>query len=665
MADNKKVDEVKDEEIVVDGEVEQKDVETEVEETEVKTKKGSKKKQVEADSDNQEEVVNSKKKITSNKSMSKKKKGIIALTVTLCIVAIALSIVLPIVFYCRPRIFVKTADQFVAGNKVGEMNKFFYTLNKNVSCGNLTIEDEDVYSIDMNKHSLNVDGEFAIKTGKEGTLYIGTRKSDTQFTSKNASLKAKTIRIEASNLDVVIMADISCENLFVNAKSLQVGNFLSDEDEVKQINISIKYTDKVRFSGNIPGTATSIIDIYNSDLVTVDSGVSITNTISLTNSNLTVKSMATLATVELDSKSKAYVSGTITNSIVGGAQVTMQEGHSCNTYQDINTLVIYRDTQKSHLIKNCANVIYVEKLARPVDINIQEIDNRVYCKVASVKYASGYRLLINDEEVQILEGEYNTTFDITDFVKDIGTYKVSVVPIGNFNNNTDLTNVGHRTMYVDGDAAVENYNCVLTLQSPQNLRILDGYVLEFDKVLHADFYLVYVDGFMVIREDLTATKEDLSSYIKVIGDHSIRVRAFSLNDNIKPSQISMISYSATEELEPVDIAHLTATLNAEFTAINVTWQGTANGYEYIVYLQVDGDPNSRIEVGRTSVVDETGAIVYTINFEELPVEIEYDPDSNTYFEIYVVAAEHDYFTQSLESSCRARKPTVSTSSSVK
>ena len=636
---------------------------------EVESQEDPKKDEVAHVEDKKDDFVNSKKKITSNKSMSKKKKGAIALVATLCIVAIALAVVLPVVFYRQPRIFVKSADQFVAGNKVGGLDKYFYSLDKNINCDNLAIEDDNVYSIDMNKRSLTVNGEFSIKTSKEGTLYIGTRKSNTEYTSNKASIKANSIRIDAPNMDVVLMADITCTSLsVVGAKSLQVGSFLSGEDKIKQMDISIENTDQVRFSGNIPGTTTSNIDIYGAK-VTIDGGVTITNPLHLYNGNLMVNNSATLATIELDGNSRAIVYGAITNSLIGGAQVTMEDGHSCNTYQDINTLVIYRDIKKSHLIKNCKNVIYVEKLAKPVDINIQEIGNRVFCNVTRVKHASGYSLYINDEKITSLSGELNTTFDITDYVKDIGTYKVSVIPTGNFNDDADLTNAGHCTMYVDGDATSVNYNCVMTLQSPQNLKIKennDELILEFDKVLHADYYLVYVDGLMVVRNDVTATTEDLSRYVGVIGDHSIRVQAFSMNENIHASSVSMISYSTTIPLEPVDIAHLTATLNSEYTAINVTWHGTANGYEYIVYLQVDGNPNRIYEVGRTSVVDETGAVVYTINFEELPedLNIEYDPESDTYFDVFVVAAEHDYFEKSVESSCRVRKPTVSTMTSL-
>ena len=63
---------------------------------------------------------------------------------------------------------------------------------------------------------------------------------------------------------------------------------------------------------------------------------------------------------------------------------------------------------------------------------------------------------------------------------------------------------------------------------------------------------------MVIRDDITALSEDLSIYIGSVGDHSIRVQAFSFNDNIYNSPIAMISYSTTEALEAVDPEQLSA-----------------------------------------------------------------------------------------------------------
>ncbi|MDE6189307.1 MAG: hypothetical protein K2G37_03365 [Clostridia bacterium] len=592
-----------------------------------------------------EVISSSKRKITSNKSISKKKKGLIAIAIAVVAVAIILSIVLPVVFYRAPRIFVKSGDGFTSGGNAGSMDKYFYVLSKNVESEDITISGNDVYSIDFNKHTLKVNGDFTISSEREGTLYIGTRESKTEYSSKKAHLEATNIIINTPNLNVVLMADVSCENLEINAKSVQLGNFLSRTDMSLQ-------AESVRLSGDIVGSTTSEIIITACPNVVVDSNVTIESSLNLIDSSLTVEKDGTLDTVVLDDTSKATVKGNITLAIIGGAQVTMEEGHTCQTYQDINTLVIFRDTQKSHVIKNCKNIIYVEKLAQPTDINIEEHNSKIICNVAKVNFASGYRFMLNGEVVGETKGEGNTKLDITDYVKEIGTYTVSVMPLGNFTSETDLTNQGHKTMYVDGEESSIQYNCVMTLQAPQGLQISDDYVLTFAEVPHADFYIITVDGVMVVRSDISSNTADLTRYLSSMGNHSVRVQAFSVNENIQNSSVSMVSYSTTEKLEAIDSEQLKATFSSDFTAINVSWHGVANGYDYVVYLEVNGDRANRLELGRSSDVDEIGAIIFTVTLDE--IGIVYDQDSDDYFDIIVVAAEHDYYTRSDETTCRVK-----------
>ena len=146
----------------------------------------------------------------------------------------------------------------------------------------------------------------------------------------------------------------------------------------------------------------------------VESGVKISNTVSLVASNLTVKSDSTVATLQLDGDSTATVAGNISNTVIGGKQVIMQEGHTCPTYQNVKNLIIFRDLNATHNMTGCENVIYVEKLAQPIDIIIEERENRIYCKAAKVKYAKSYQFIISDgvaENDVILRWEKNTSDD--------------------------------------------------------------------------------------------------------------------------------------------------------------------------------------------------------------------------------------------------------------
>ncbi|MDE6372126.1 MAG: hypothetical protein K2L61_01130, partial [Clostridia bacterium] len=139
-----------------------------------------KEKKKEDKKDKQDKPVGQKKKLG--------KKGIIAIVASVCLVGVLLAIILPIVFFHAPRIFVKNADDFVA-SKQGSLDKYFYVLDNNISCDNLTFDDNNIYSIDLNKHTLSVSDTLTITTTKSGTMYIGTRKGKEFVTHKKSNLK--------------------------------------------------------------------------------------------------------------------------------------------------------------------------------------------------------------------------------------------------------------------------------------------------------------------------------------------------------------------------------------------------------------------------------------------------------------------------------------------
>lgn len=594
------------------------------------------------DKDNADEVVaedKPAKKAKSGKSLSKKTKIIVSVTVVATVLVILLGIVLPIVLYHAPRIFVKSAEDFVAGDKTGPVGKYFYSLDKNISCDTLTLENGNVFSIDMNKHSITVANDFNIicNEDRKGTMYIGTRKDDTVYNNKKATLKAKTININAPNLDVVIAADVVCETMTVTAKSISIAN--TKNGEFSKLNITIN-AQSVKFSGNVSASAGSSINISNCPSVTVNKGVNIENTLNLTQSSYIASGTgSTISTLNLDNTCSASIAGNITNFINGGYQVVMESGHNCNSYQNIQTLVIFRDVNNSNIIKNCKNVIYVEKLAKPSDINIEELNGKIYCVVAKVAFASSYNYYVNDE---LVASSAETKVDITDFVKEAGKYNIKVVPVGNYKAGEDMSGKGSTTLYTDGDAISTDYNCIFTLQAPQGLKVTvkdDQYILSFNQVLHAETYKIIIDGKVIKRADASALTEDITQYVGKVGDHSIRVQALNSSDNIHDSEESMISYYHTEALDAV--TELIGSFNDDHSSINVQWQGVTNGYEYEVSLQA-GD-GSVIKVGRTSVIKEDGTVVFAINMQELGLTYQ----EGTVYKVMVKAVGHNYYTDSV------------------
>ena len=578
------------------------------------------------------------KKEKKGLNISKKTKIIVSVTVVATVLVLLLGVMLPILLYHAPRIFVKTAEDFVAGDKVGEVGKYFYSLDKDISCDTLTLENGNVYSIDMNKHDITVTNDFNIVCTEErtGTLYIGTRKNDTTYNNKKATLKAKTIVINAPNLDVVIAADVVAESIDVTAKSFAIANSRNGEYSKLDINVTAQ---AVKFNGNISASADSAINITECANIVV-SGVKIESTLNIkTSSALTALKGSQISTLNLDDTSTASIAGSV-SLVNGGKQVVMELGHNCNTYENINSLVIFRDSNKGSTIKNCRAVIWVEQLAKPLDINIEEVNGKIYCVVSAVQYASSYNYYVNDELVS--EANKSTRLDITSYVKEAGKYNIKVKPVGNYVSGMDLSENNSGTMYVDGEAISTDYNCVFTLQAPQNLKVTkqDGqYILSFDSVLHAETYKIIIDGKEIKRSDASKTTEDITQYLAGVGNHSIRVQALNSNSNIHNSEESMTSCSVTASLEAV--TGITAELQDGNGAINVKWQGVANGFEYEVSLQVNG--KNTVVVGRTSVLNEDGSVAFVINLDDLGIEYS---SADTY-KIIVKAVGHGYYTDSV------------------
>ena len=578
------------------------------------------------------------KKEKKGLNISKKTKIIVSVTVVATVLVLLLGVMLPILLYHAPRIFVKTAEDFVAGDKVGEVGKYFYSLDKDISCDTLTLENGNVYSIDMNKHDITVTNDFNIVCTEErtGTLYIGTRKNDTTYNNKKATLKAKTIVINAPNLDVVIAADVVAESIDVTAKSFAIANSRNGEYSKLDINVTAQ---AVKFNGNISASADSAINITECANIVV-SGVKIESTLNIkTSSALTALKGSQISTLNLDDTSTASIAGSV-SLVNGGKQVVMELGHNCNTYENINALVIFRDSNKGSTIKNCRAVIWVEQLAKPLDINIEEVNGKIYCVVSAVQYASSYNYYVND--VLVSEANKSTKLDITDYVKEAGKYNIKVTPVGNYVSGMDLSEQNSGTMYIDGEAISTDYNCVFTLQAPQNLKVTpqDGqYILSFDSVLHAETYKIIIDGKEIKRSDASKTSEDITQYLAEVGNHSIRVQALNSNSNIHNSEESMTSCSVTASLEAV--TGITAELQDGNGAINVKWQGVANGFEYEVSLQING--NNTVVVGRTSVLNEGGSVAFVINLDDLGIEYS---SADTY-KIIVKAVGHGYYTDSV------------------
>lgn len=641
-------------------------------------------------SDNSNDKKDKKKdKDKKDKSAAPKnklgKKEIIAIVACVALVGVLLSIILPVVFFHAPRIFVKNADGFKAENiksSKSSFEKHFFVLDKNITTDYLTFDDSNLHSIDLNKHTLKVTEKLEINTAKSGTLYIGTRKGKGYVTHKKSNLDVGTFEINAPNTDIVLMANLSCANLNVTAKSLTLYDYEGDSTNIIEAEIR---AEKVTFAGNIAiAKSTSQIDIINCPQVVVESSVKIAYApLSLKSSDLTSKSGSTVATLQLDENSTAVIEGNVSISVIGGKQVIMKAGHSCPTYENVENLIIFRDLGSNHNMIGCNHVIYVEELAKPIDILIEKRDNKIFCKVAKVQHAKSYKFVISDGEETIpldcpsdpLGGD--PELDITQNVNKPGkSYTITVTAQGDYSDTLDFANINEKIMYVDGQSVSVNYNYVITLDMPSGLTVTpstneDGTTkveFKFNKVAYALSYRIYIDNVeknVGLSEDGGTMIADITQFVNKVGDHSIRVQAVNNdNPNIQDSPIAMIAHSTTEKLSDVDRETLTATITEEeivkdgnkltTATINASWQGVQYGYEYLIELKIND--TQIIEVGRTSIIKD-GKVGYTIIFKDLD-GVEYDSDiaANGGYEVRITAIEHGYFHSSNPQECTATLP---------
>lgn len=648
-------------------------------------KKKTKAESEEKKDDKKEEKSDDKKEEKPKQKKKLDKKIVLIIAACVCLAGILLSIILPVVFYHQPRIFVKSANGFVA-KKVGSINKYFYVLDKGITCENLTLNDDNIYSIDLNKHTLKVTEKFTVETSKEGTLYIGTRKGKKFVTNKKSNLKAGTIEINAPDLDVVLMANVSCENLIVNAKSLTLYNI--NNGAAAEIKAEIT-AQKVTFVGEVSGTTLSDIKIVNCPETIVEKGVKFEKIkLSLENSALTESADSAIASLTLDDNSTAIINGAITTSLEGGKQVIMKDGHSCPAYRNVKTLILFRKDGSNHNLINCEKIIYVEKLEKPVDILIEKRDNKIFCKVARGKYATKYKFVISDgnaendviEHIELKSSTSTPELDITDHVTTPGkSYTITVTPEGNYKDDLDFENCDESTLYTDGESVSEKYNYVITLTMPTGLFIytrtegdVKSTIFEFDKVAYADSYKILIDGAVIDTskmdtEGYTCTL-DITQYVNKVGDHSIRVCAtHTKNPNIEDSPYTMISHSTTEKLKAVAVVPsgnaadknekvLSATItenigqnNETIAIVHASWQGVQNGQEYLVKLKID---NTEIEIGRTSILTD-GSVGFSFELTDLDIAYDSQLAKSGKYQIVVAALGYGYYETSDDASCVA------------
>lgn len=592
------------------------------------------------DAEEMNEALKPKLKETSIK---KKKRIIIAVVAAVLIVAITLAIALPIYFVNKGKIFVKNAEDFANYN-----DGTYFVLEKDVTVdGDLTID--RLYNIDLNGHTLVVNGVLTLDSGTEGTLYIGTKKGK-EYIAKGL-LQADTLVISTANADVNLASSVTVNTMTVTAKtftlssSAQANGTVTVNAPTANINGSIAFGEGE--SAKFVANGASALNV-NAD---VSSAVEINSTTMYLASNATIGSLA------VDSASRAAIYGKVGNEITAAAAAqtpataTADEGeaqtaalstvvllgtdYSCPTVRNIGVLAIERRSGLAIDVYNCGEVKYIDRLASPVDVNIDERKDGSLVAVASkVQSAVSYSFSVDGGEwVTVDTNEYDITSQLT---SQTGTHRIEVYAKGNYSYDAPFELGEGSRLYLDGSATACEYTYQIQLATPSNLNVsvstVDGkqvYTLTFDKVAFATGYDYYVNGTKYTfrpETDDALVSIDVSDKLAGAGAYAIRVVATADSADILTSKAAMTS---TVKIEKLNTPTLSATLQEDGrTLLTIqTTEGVSTTYT-VTY-------NERKEDGTVS------AVTLVTSNTTLYIEGLVAGDSVT-----VVAEASGYYTQS-------------------
>ena len=592
------------------------------------------------DAEEMNEALKPKLKETSIK---KKKRIIIAVVAAVLIVAITLAIALPIYFVNKGKIFVKNAEDFANYN-----DGTYFVLEKDVTVdGDLTID--RLYNIDLNGHTLVVNGVLTLDSGTEGTLYIGTKKGK-EYIAKGL-LQADTLVISTANADVNLASSVTVNTMTVTAKtftlssSAQANGTVTVNAPTANINGSIAFGEGE--SAKFVANGASALNV-NAD---VSSAVEINSTTMYLASNATIGSLA------VDSASRAAIYGKVGNEITAAAAAqtpataTADEGeaqtaalstvvllgtdYSCPTVRNIGVLAIERRSGLAIDVYNCGEVKYIDRLASPVDVNIDERKDGSLVAVASkVQSAVSYSFSVDGGEwVTVDTNEYDITSQLT---SQTGTHRIEVYAKGNYSYDAPFELGEGSRLYLDGSATACEYTYQIQLATPSNLNVsvstVDGkqvYTLTFDKVAFATGYDYYVNGTKYTfrpETDDALVSIDVTDKLAGAGAYAIRVVATADSADILTSKAAMTS---TVKIEKLNTPTLSATLQEDGrTLLTIqTTEGVSTTYT-VTY-------NERKEDGTVS------AVTLVTSNTTLYIEGLVAGDSVT-----VVAEASGYYTQS-------------------
>lgn len=511
-------------------------------------------------------------------SVKKKKRIIIAVVAAVLVVAITLGIALPIYFVTKGKIFVKSAEDFANYNE-----GTYFVLEKDVTVdGDLTID--RLYNIDLNGHTLVVNGVLTLDSGTEGTLYIGTKKGK-EYIAKGL-LQADTLLINTANADVKLTSSVTVNTMTVTARSFTLS---SSAQANGTVTVNAPTAD---INGSIAFGEGESAKLVANGATAFNVNADVSSAVEINSSTMYLAKNATIGSLAVDNSSRAAIYGKVggeisslvTDTSADNAEATADESdatpsvntvvllgtdYSCPTVSNIGVLALERRSGLAIDIYNCGEVKYIDRLAAPVDVNIDERSDGSLVAVASkVQSAQGYAFSVDGGEwVSVDTNEYNITSQLT---SQTGSHRIEVYAKGNYSYDDPFSLGEGSRLYLDGDKTTCEYTYQIQLATPSNLNVsvstVEGkqvYTLTFDRVAFATGYDYYVNGTKYTfrpETDDALVSIDISDKLAGAGAYAIRVVATADSADILTSKAAMTS---TVKIEKLDTPTLSATLQED------------------------------------------------------------------------------------------------------
>ncbi|MEG1508998.1 MAG: cofactor-independent phosphoglycerate mutase [Clostridia bacterium] len=527
------------------------------------------------------------------KPMSAKTKKAITLgtIAAVLVLAIILSITLPIVILNKGKIFVKEVADFT--NTKGDR----YVLKNDITLeSDLNIANN--ISLDLNGHNLVINGNLNITT-TEGEIFIGTKKKK-QWIS-GGTLTAKDITANIANGKFSIDTIVNAENVTITAKNVAINEAVNFTG-----NLAINDSEAVALNNKIAVADGKTITFTNS---TITLASEIANDITLVNAIFTMNENSKSKNITADALTNISSNGETVGNITGGAVVTLNKFAKCGNIYDTKKVYVRLGFATVGEIVNCANIIYVEQLAIPGDISIYTVGDKVFCSVSAVNNAKRYAFYINENEPIITD---TNVLDVTASFISAGKYTVKVKALD----------------VIDGDRFIESdfisleYNFVITLGDPTNIKVEDknGVIsIMFNTVNFADCYDVSINGvtYKFDKIDDKIQKFDVTQYMSKADNYSISIIAKSNQEGFINSNRILTSYIKKMQMVAPKI-----TVSIADSSAQLKWEAVENAKYYRVATEYNGTIKNIADTDKTNfslplknLVRGTKVMVFAVGYD--------------------------------------------------